>query len=543
MRSMRMFKKTLIAFLVSVMTVSSASCYTVIAEETAEPTTDTSVEPTNVPNVENDESSTEKELTLNNTESLNNTGVEDDKPTSSDVPTVLNEISTYSLAPTTWMDYATASEEEIRNGINDYLAEAQTYNKLDYIDTVRKQYDEKIADAQNRLNDPAATKDTLSWGHYYMGNLIRDLKNETNKLTELGKQVYAEYDVMNETDSTKYTTDTWNAYVKACNDAMTTVRSYKQNDVKIQAALDNIILAKSGLKEVDQNLNHLKSLVIESEKVSYDNYTIQSWRAFQEAIYNAEQEIKKSSETIDGDLYITLRDDIWNTQKSLAKGTTGTEYGIREEYTKLSSYGDGSFNYERNAKIRGGILAVTSEKTNEDGTSTLTFSWENNGVNPLNNGMFHNIGLTWGDYTYRTISEREWNKSSEVWVKVHYVTESGESKTEEVKLAKEDWKGFTKEIAVPSGSVVDLTLTTWNNPYYVYSVGYYHTQKYEAPTPTPSEVPLNPSNDGGTGTWDDGGPFTTDVCGNVFDRWGNKIYSAPSCQVSDGYHVPNTGVR
>lgn len=44
-------------------------------------------------------------------------------------------------------------------------------------------------------------------------------------------------------------------------------------------------------------------------------------------------------------------------------------------------------------------------------------------------------------------------------------------------------------------------------------------------------------------TWDDGGPFTTDVCGNIFDRWGNKIYSAPACQVNDGYQVPNTGVR
>ena len=58
-----------------------------------------------------------------------------------------------------------------------------------------------------------------------------------------------------------------------------------------------------------------------------------------------------------------------------------------------------------------------------------------------------------------------------------------------------------------------------------------------------NEKATKPNNNGGTGTWDDGGPFTTDVCGNVFDRWGNKIYSAPACQVSDGYHVPNTGVR
>lgn len=44
-------------------------------------------------------------------------------------------------------------------------------------------------------------------------------------------------------------------------------------------------------------------------------------------------------------------------------------------------------------------------------------------------------------------------------------------------------------------------------------------------------------------TYDDGGPFTTDVCGNIYDRWNNKIYSASSCVLNDGYRVPNTGVK
>ncbi len=55
--------------------------------------------------------------------------------------------------------------------------------------------------------------------------------------------------------------------------------------------------------------------------------------------------------------------------------------------------------------------------------------------------------------------------------------------------------------------------------------------------------PIDPSKPSPESTWDDGGPFTKDVCGNVFDRWGNKIYSAPACEVSGGYQVPNTGVR
>ncbi len=44
-----------------------------------------------------------------------------------------------------------------------------------------------------------------------------------------------------------------------------------------------------------------------------------------------------------------------------------------------------------------------------------------------------------------------------------------------------------------------------------------------------------------SGGWDDGGPFTTDTCGNVFDRWGNKIYEAKGCNVG-GYNLVSTSV-
>ena len=44
--------------------------------------------------------------------------------------------------------------------------------------------------------------------------------------------------------------------------------------------------------------------------------------------------------------------------------------------------------------------------------------------------------------------------------------------------------------------------------------------------------------------YDDGGPFTTDACGNVFDRWGNEVYHAPVClnsQINDSsYELVNT---
>lgn len=53
----------------------------------------------------------------------------------------------------------------------------------------------------------------------------------------------------------------------------------------------------------------------------------------------------------------------------------------------------------------------------------------------------------------------------------------------------------------------------------------------------------NPVTNNSTNTYDDGGPFTTDACGSIYDRWGNKVYSAPACVLSDGYVVPNTGVK
>ena len=45
-----------------------------------------------------------------------------------------------------------------------------------------------------------------------------------------------------------------------------------------------------------------------------------------------------------------------------------------------------------------------------------------------------------------------------------------------------------------------------------------------------------------SGGWDDGGPFTTDTCGNVFDRWSNKIYEAKGCNVG-GYNLVRTSVE
>ena len=59
------------------------------------------------------------------------------------------------------------------------------------------------------------------------------------------------------------------------------------------------------------------------------------------------------------------------------------------------------------------------------------------------------------------------------------------------------------------------------------------------PTPTPTATPETKKKSSG---WDDGGPFTTDACGNVFDRWGNKIYEAKACNVG-GYNLVSTSTK
>lgn len=62
-------------------------------------------------------------------------------------------------------------------------------------------------------------------------------------------------------------------------------------------------------------------------------------------------------------------------------------------------------------------------------------------------------------------------------------------------------------------------------------------------TPTVENEKLSTNQPSG---YDDGGPFTTDACGNVFDRWGNEIYHAPVClndvsqQQSNEYTLVNT---
>ena len=72
------------------------------------------------------------------------------------------------------------------------------------------------------------------------------------------------------------------------------------------------------------------------------------------------------------------------------------------------------------------------------------------------------------------------------------------------------------------------------------ATAHFKVEKKVEITPTPETNKSSTTDKTSTG-WDDGGPFTTDKCGNVFDRWNNKIYEANGCNVG-GYNLVRTSV-
>ncbi len=97
--------------------------------------------------------------------------------------------------------------------------------------------------------------------------------------------------------------------------------------------------------------------------------------------------------------------------------------------------------------------------------------------------------------------------------------------TEEIEITSDT---TLKVVAIKEG-MISTSIKT-----YTYTIGIKPT-----PTPTPTATSETKKKDTG---WDDGGPFTTDTCGNVYDRWGNKIYEATSCNVG-GYNLVGTDTK
>ena len=381
-------------------------------------------------------------------------------------------------------------EEELRDEIRTKMAEAKKlYVKGEYTFAVDQQYDWQIPDVQERLDDPNADVDKLTWGVTYMDQLLEALNNPVNKLSAIEKEVYNKIVERESIDPSIYTVDSWKAYKEAEQSARGVLNG-QNSDEYMKEKLDAMEKAFAELVEVDSNLVELGKLAEEKAAVEYADYTRESWRAFKGALYDVEDELRKSNPSIDEAVYNSLKSKLETAFAGLKKGTESTEYGVHENDGKSVWKGK-----EKAWKVKGGQLYVEDEKQNGDGTTTLTVRWINDGLDPESGRLMNNVNI-YGvpDYSERKFSESDWKKV--YCLQVNATTPDGESKTtywdESSDKPIESFfdgdsfpnglNGFTKKVVVPTGSNVKLSLECTNNGPETYSLFVYHTaEQVETP--------------------------------------------------------------
>lgn len=371
------------------------------------------------------------------------------------------------------------------------------YKMGDYTFTIDSSVASALSDAEKKLSDPESTINKLSWSEYYLANAVKSLSTETNKLSDLEKEIYQIIVEAGNIDTSVYTADSWAAYEKACTSARGKVNG-NFNDTEMQKVLDELKALKEALVKVDPNLVTLKKLAEEMGAVVYEDYTRETWRAFKNAIYNVEVKLRENTTTIEEDEFNTLKTAVETAYAGLVKGTEGTEYGehLRDP---LANPVDVWKTKETNWNTKGGQLYVSKEAANSDGTTTLTVTWVNDGLDPEYGGLMHNVGIfNKEEWTTREFSADDWTYVK--WLSAVVVSEDSQKtlrwdaeSTEPVErieecngFPEEMRAGFTKEITVPTGAVVTLELGGYDNariPARTYSLGAYHTESADRIAP------------------------------------------------------------
>ncbi len=155
------------------------------------------------------------------------------------------------------------------------------------------------------------------------------------------------------------------------------------------------------------------------------------------------------------------------------------------------------------------------------------------------------------DSTYNISGDKEWTKGSTSELQLTY--DSGSITKIKIDGYDIDSSKYTideENRVLKISSTLLETLTTSKHMLSVIfgNVEVYHEFEVLEGAPTPSPIPTptltpTPSSTSeikkSASGWDDGGPFTTDTCGNVYDRWGNIIYEANGCNVG-GYNLVRT---
>lgn len=473
---------------------------TPVKEETTatEEATEVVEEPTETPE---EATGGNEETTLNDTTTVNEVA---------DSPVVLAESSLKQSTNYPKPEYEQYTVEELKSMLSEKINEVknlwETNGGYDYykdnrnIETVLN----FLAKAEEYLAEGNSTAMTFSWRVYEMTNAVTTLTSNANILTEIDKKIYElnkEKESLNEAD---YTAESWKAYADKLSEAMTRVNGSGTPEEKKQQYYDEIVALKNALVKVDQNLTALKQLVSESETIinsqldtdTQVSYTKASWVTFSKAYTAAFDEISKNLETIDKDLFDKLYNDLLNAKNGLdeAEKVEGEETGVLDEWTEKK--------VGESTKIRGGQLYVSNETTNNDGTTTITVTWVNDGTYPLTGGYFHNINTTTsgkfgGEYTLRPYKESDFKRAKDPFIDVHYTDLNGKHKTISEGLTVDAVvDGFVKEFTVPTGSSISLEISNMGNNYYSYSLGTYYTKNVVAADTTAPEYTVTYSNDG-----------------------------------------------
>ena len=254
---------------------------------------------------------------------------------------------------------------------------------------------------------------------------------------------------------------------------------------------------------------------------------------------------------------ITIKTDISNLNseeadklagKAGGKSSISIDVSISKEYTKDNSKNtkvtelpyDSNLTFNLSETNENETYVVVREHTESDGKTSYTL-----------------LGVTENKDGTGSVSSNKFSKFVLVKQNILEMVEAPKASTNEGSKTSLKFKTMVKatnvyldnELIDPNNYEAEDDGTVTLKPEYVskLSVGK-HTLKIitkEGMASSEFEISAKSKGDNNTSTsvetkgWDDGGPFTTDKCGNVFDRWGNKIYEANGCNVG-GYNLVRT---
>lgn len=336
--------------------------------------------------------------------------------------------------------------------------------------------DTAITDAEKKLGNPDTTDKEFDGAISYLQTALNRLNDPKEQLSDIKKEVYRMIAEADETDTTQYTEESWAAYEKVCISARGKLNNSSYGNDVMGECLEELKAAYAALEKVDNNLQQLKKLAEEYGEIENEDYTRESWRAFKGALYDIEALLRENTLTLSDKEFNQYKTAVESAKDALTAGTEGTEYGITTKDTHPDEE-DVWKNKNTKRTIKGGQLFVSNEVINGDGTTTLTVTWINDGMDPETGRpmRYSNNGVTvWQE---RKFSEDDWADID--WLKVIYVPVEGKTVYNRyTDLSPEDREGFTKQITVATGSEVFLELSGYDDPC-TYSLGSYHTRTQE----------------------------------------------------------------